>query len=213
MTDLFGSRGRAWLAAQHLPPDEHQSIEASLRQLDFVDGELRLIDASIAEQALGCPAVRRLVTVPGVHATTAATFMAVVGDIRRFPTPRHLVGYLGLDPRVRQSGSTPARHGAISKQGSSHPRHVLVETAWTVLRTPGPLRAFGQRIQARRGSNIAAVAVARKMAVLFWHLLTSEQDYAFGRPSLTREKIRRIGCCTTEGRAPAPATKPRCGTT
>ncbi len=44
--------------------------------------------------------------------------------------------------------------------------------AWAAIRTPGPLRAFGERIRARRGANIATVAVARKLAVLCWHLLT-----------------------------------------
>src|SRR2546430_6537365 len=69
-------------------------------------------------------------TVPGVNVQTAATFMAAIGDIRRFPSPRKLVSYLGLDPRVRQSGSTPARHGRTSKAGASEPRHMLGEVAW-----------------------------------------------------------------------------------
>jgi transposase len=77
-----------------------------------------------------------------VSAITASTFMAAIGDIRRFPSARRLVGYLGLDPRVRQSGVGPARHGRISKQGSASVRHVLVEAVWTAVRTPGPLRAF-----------------------------------------------------------------------
>ena len=112
--------------------------------------------------------------------------------IGRFPTPRHLVGYLGLDPKVRQSGSALARHGRISKQGSSEARHVLVEAAWTAARAPGPLKAFAERVRARRGANIATVAVARKLAVLCWHLLVRGEDYAFTRPSLNREKVRRL---------------------
>jgi transposase len=92
-------------------------------------------------------------TVPGVNVQTAATFMAAIGDIRRFSSPRRLVSYLGLDPRVRQSGSTAARHGRISKAGASEPRHMLGEVAWKVMQTPGPLRAF---------SNGSAPAVARR---------------------------------------------------
>jgi transposase len=67
-----------------------------------------------------------------------------------------------------------------------------VEAAWAAIRTPGPLRAFGERIRARRGANIATVDVARKLAVLSWHLLNGDEDYAYGRPSLIREKIRRL---------------------
>jgi transposase len=118
--------------------------------------------------------------------------MACVGDIGRFPSPRELVSYLGLDPRVRQSGEERVRYGHISKEGASEARHMLCEAAWIVVRYPSPLRAFAERIRARRGAGIATVAVARKLVVLFWHLLTSGQDYAFGRPTLTRKKLRRL---------------------
>lgn len=135
--------------------------------------------------------------------------MAFVGDITRFSSPRHLVGYFGLDPKVRQSGSGPARYGRISKEGASEARHVLCEAAKAAARTPGPLRAFAQRVRARRGSNIATVAVARKLCVLFWHLLTREEDYAYGRPSLTAKKLRRLelilGAPPRRGRTPGVA--------
>ena len=69
---------------------------------------------------------------------------------------------------------------------------MLTEAAFVAVSTPGPMRAFYERVRARRGSQIAIVAVARKLAVLFWHLLTREQDYAFARPSLTRKKLRAL---------------------
>ena len=68
---------------------------------------------------------------PGVNVICAASFLAAVGDIRRFSTSRKLVGYLGLDPRVFQSGSSPAKGGRISKQGSPAARWALVEAAWS----------------------------------------------------------------------------------
>ncbi|MET0510161.1 MAG: transposase [Thermoleophilaceae bacterium] len=128
----------------------------------------------------------------GVNLHTAATFMARVGEIGRFKDARKLVSYLGLDPRVRQSGEEPVRYGHISKEGASEARHMLCEAAWIVVRYPSPLSAFSERIKARRGSRIATVAVARKLVVLFWHLLTKEEDYAFGRPTLTQRKPRRL---------------------
>ena len=66
------------------------------------------------------------------------------------------------------------------------------DRCWSAVRATGPLHAFYERIRARRGHQIAIVAVARKLAVLFWHLLTREQDYAFQRPSLTRKKLRGL---------------------
>src|SRR4051794_18379181 len=68
---------------------------------------------------------------------TAATFTATVGDIRRFHDPRKLVSYLGLDPKVRQSGITAAKHGRISKQGASQARQMLTEAAFVAVSTAG----------------------------------------------------------------------------
>src|SRR5258708_25506462 len=99
-------------------------------------------------------------TIPGVDVTTAATLIAVIGDVSRFPTARHLVGYLGLHPKIRQSGSAPARHGRTSKEGPAAARHVLVEAAWAATRAPGPLRAFGDRVAARRRKHLTTSAVA-----------------------------------------------------
>ncbi len=141
-------------------------------------------------------------TVPGVNVICAASFMAAVGEIRRFQNPRALTGYLGLDPRVYQSGSAPATGGHISKQGSASTRWALVEAAWSVVRQPGPLHAFYQRVRARRGHGIAVVASARKLACLFWFLLTRGEDYAHQQPSLTARKLRLL-----EIRAGAPTLK------
>ena len=68
---------------------------------------------------------------------------------------------------MRQSGSEPARSGRISKRGSASVRWALVEAATSVVRQPGPLRAFYGRIRARRGHSKAIVAAARKLVVLF----------------------------------------------
>jgi transposase len=192
MSDVFGVRGRAWLRALALPADERETVAGCLRQVDFLDREVAEAERGLARSALGSEEIRRLMSVPGVNLVSAATFVATVGEIGRFPTPRKLVSYVGLDPRVRQSGEAPARHGHISKQGSPAARHMLCEAAWIVVRTPGPPRAFYERLRARRGAQIALVATARKLCVLFWHLLTDEEDYAFGRPSLHRHKLRRL---------------------
>jgi len=206
VTDAFGKGGRRWLATLELPVDERLTLDGCLRQIDFLDGEVAALDTEIAKQALAWPEALRLMTVPGVNVQTAATFMASIGDIGRFSSPRKLVSYLGLDPRVRQSGNGPARHGRISKQGASETRHMLGEVAWKVMMTPGPLRAFFERVRARRGPQIAATATARKLAVLFWHMLSRGEDYAFARPAMTRNKVRRL-----ELLAGAPPQKGRKG--
>ena len=190
--DLFGLKGRRWLAEQELPADERRAVEALLRQLDFHAQELGLIDAELARVALGCQNTRRLMTIPGVDVTVAMSITAAVGDFSRFASPNKLVRYLGLNPRVKQSGGQPASHGRITKQGRAHARGMLVEAAWVAVKTPGPLRAFFERVRARRGMQIAVVATARKLAVLCWHMITRGEDYAFARPSLTAKKLRAL---------------------
>jgi transposase len=191
-SDVFGIKGRQWLRGLELAFEERETVDSALRQIEFLDSEIATVERLIAQAALGSGEVKRLMSVPGVNVIVAATFLAAVGDIRRFKRPRKLVGYLGLDPRVRQSGPGPATHGHISKQGSTRARHALVEACWTTVRQPGPLHAFYQRVRGRRGHSVAIVAAARKLACLFWCLLTRDEDYAYQQPSLTKKKLRRL---------------------
>jgi transposase len=190
--DLFGVKGRGWLAAQPLPPDEQTTVASLLRELDHTWTELSALDGELAQVALADPAALRLMTVPGVDMTVALGVVAAIGDVTRFRSPQKLVSYLGLNPRVRQSGAQPAQYGRITKQGRAHARGMLVEAAWVAAKAPGPLRAFFLRVRGRRGEQIAAVATARKLAVLVWHLLTKAQDYAWARPLLLEQKRRAL---------------------
>jgi len=190
--DLFGVSGRRWLADLELPVEERESVDAGLRHVAFMDSEIAAVDRLIARQALSWPEIRRLMTVPGVNLICAATFLAAIGEPSRFLASRKLVAYLGLDPKVRQSGEAPARSGRISKRGSASARWALVESAWSVVKQPGPLRAFYERTRARRGHGKAIVATARKLAVLFWCMLTRSEDYAHQRPALTKKKLRQL---------------------
>ena len=119
--DLFGNKGRAWLAAQELPPDEHQAVGALLRQLDFHGQELRIVDAELGRVGLERAEVRRLLTIPGVDATVALAIVAAVGDFGRFSSPQQLVSYLGLNPRVRQSGGQPAQPTGSAGSAAASP--------------------------------------------------------------------------------------------
>jgi transposase len=191
-SDLFGVKGRQWLAGLELPLEERESVDAGMRHVEFLDVEIAAAEKLIAQQALSWPEIRRLMTVPGVNLICAASFIAAVGNPNRFLSSRKLVAYLGLDPRVKQSGEGPARSGRISKRGSPSARWALVEAAWTAVLQPGPFHAFYERTKARRGHGKAVVATARKLAVLFWCMLTRDEDYAHQQPSLTRKKLRRL---------------------
>jgi transposase len=191
--DLFAQLGRQWLGGQMLlPEDERAAIARHLRELDRLGEDLHALDRDIAQAVMDDPAVKRLLTITGVNLIVAAGLVAAIGDVHRFASSEKLVSYVGLNPRVRQSGLGLAQHGRISKQGRSHARALLVEAAWAASKAPGPLRSFFLRVRARRGHQVAAVAVARKLAVLCWHLLTKEADYQWARPALVAKKQRAM---------------------
>jgi len=198
--DLFNHKGRAWLEAQPLPEDERLAIERHVREIDSLGEDLQGIERDLARHALACDDVRRLMTIPGVDMVVAIALVAAIGDITRFASPQQLVGYLGLHPSVRQSGPGPAQHGRITKQGRGHARGMLVEAAWAAVRAPGPLHAFFLRLRARRGQHVAAVATARKLAVVVWHLLRKQENYAWSRPALHARKLRDLELKAGHGR-------------
>jgi transposase len=200
--DLFNQRGRDWLARQELPEDERGAINRHVREIDRLAEDLAGLDADIAKDTVDDPSVQRLLTIAGVNAVVASGIVAAIGDISRFKEPQKLVSYFGLNPRVRQSGLGLAQYGRISKHGRAHARGLLVEAAWAAAKAPGPLRAFFLRIRNKRGHQVAAVATARKLVVLIWHLLTKEQDYLWLRPSLVAAKRRQL-----ELKAGAPSEK------
>jgi transposase len=189
---LFTLRGRKWLKEAPLPEEEKRLINRHLIEHDRLAEELAVIDRRLAAEAIREPDVRRLMTIGGVNAIVAASVLAAIGDISRFSSAEKLVSYFGLNPRVYQSGDHPAFHGRITKQGRSQARAMLVEAVWSIKAAPGPLRAFFQRVQAKKGKQVAAVATARKLAVLMWHMLTKQQDYAWTRPALLQWKLREL---------------------
>jgi hypothetical protein len=189
--------------------DEKLAIRRHLADLDARASDLSVLDKALAQRALKDPEAARLMTISGIDMIVALGVLASIGDIKRFSSPEKLVSYLGLNPSVRQSGNGPTHHGRISKQGRAHARAMLVEAAWAAGRAPGPLRAFFLRIQSRRGKQIAAVATARKLATIIWHLLTKNEDYAWARPALLDAKLRKLelraGQPTAKGRKPGRA--------
>src|SRR6266581_1640859 len=79
--------------AKVLPADEQETVAACLRQIEFLDAEIALVERALAEQVLGSAEMRRLLTLPGVNFVTAAALIAAIGEIDRFATSRHLASY------------------------------------------------------------------------------------------------------------------------
>ena len=123
-SDLFSGVGRRWLASQVLPPDEQRSVAALLRQPEFHTAELAAVDHDIALDAVENPVIARLMTIPGIDVSVAMAILAAVGDFSRFKSPELLVSYLGLNPRVRQSGHVSERRRPDTSAAKGEPANV-----------------------------------------------------------------------------------------
>lgn len=191
-SDLFGIKGRQWLAALELPIEERESVDAGIRHIEFLDLEIAAVERLIAQQALSWPEIRRLMTVPGVNLIGAASFIAAIGDpnqVLHQPQARR-ISRAGPQGQTVRPGARPHRPDlqariGIRPLGAGRSRPERGAAA-------GPLHAFYQRVKARRGHGKAIVATARKLAVLFWCMLTRGEDYAHQQRSLTRQKLRRL---------------------
>lgn len=142
--------------------------------VDTLDARITALNQEVAREAARRPAVARLMQQPGVGPVTALAFVLTLGPVSRFRRSKQVVIYLGLNPREFSSGGRQ-RLGAISKQGNTMMRWLLVEAAQTAARFDPELHRAYARLKHRRGLGIARVAVARKLAVrLYWMLRTTE---------------------------------------
>ncbi len=143
--------------------------------------QLAYSDATIEHLAAQDPRVPRLRSVPCIGPVTAAAFLAAVDDAQRFRHAHQLEAYLGLVPREYTSGETQ-RRGPITKAGHSRTRWLLIQAAVSILRRHPPLaeelRTWALRIAARRGKQVAVVALARRLAGILYALLRDGSVFA-----------------------------------
>lgn len=173
---LWSQAGRAELEALPLGPWAARRRKELLELLDHLERPIAQLKEEAKEQARAHPTAARLMTHPGVGPLTSLSFVLTIGKVDRFARSREVSGYLGLDPSENSSGGR-CRMGAISKQGSSTTRWLLVEAGQTAARKDPELRRIYQRLKFRRGSQIAKVAVARRLAVRLYWMLRSQASY------------------------------------
>lgn len=151
----------------------HATLAAACDEIDELEAKMHAVEQQLAALAADLPDVTLLQTVPGVGLITATALIALVSDIRRFRSGRQFASYVGLTPKEDSSGSRH-RLGAISKQGDVYVRMLLTHGARSLLwhaknaKEPTTLQQWAVHIEQRRGHNVAAVAVANKLARVVW---------------------------------------------
>lgn len=179
-SDLFGAGGRRLLARLALPEPWASTLNASLVLIDSLGEQIDACERELRRLGADHRYVPLLMTCPGIAWILAFTIAAEIGEISRFPSPRKLVGYTGLTPKVEQSGERD-RRGPLRKNGPHHLRWALIEAAHTAGRDPR-YRPIVERMRARhgrkRGSKIAAIEIGRRLSEAIWHMLTHERPFA-----------------------------------
>jgi transposase len=174
--DLFSQTNRPWWLNLDLSSSEKLRMRQDLLMLDHLSPLIQEVEAEIERLSLAEPWVEQtpyLLQLPGIGLLTAMTILSAIGDIRRFPTAKKLVGYAGLGAKIHSSGQTH-RTGGITKQGRKELRAILVEAAWIAIRYNQHWRDLFDALAFRIGRQKAIVAIARKLLVVIWHVLSAQ---------------------------------------
>jgi transposase len=174
---LFTANGRSELSRLPLGPWASRRREELLRLLDQLAPAIDDLDRAVLREAQRREDAARLMTHPGIGPVNALAFVLTIGPVARFARSKQVASYLGLNPSEHSSGGK-RRLGAISKQGNTMVRWLLIEAAHHVVRWDPELRQDYQRLKSRRGNAVAKVAIARKLAVRMYWMLRSGADYA-----------------------------------
>jgi transposase len=170
-TSLKQARGSDALIAQ--------LADSMLRAKDAINKEVGRLETIIEKLVKADPVCKRLMTVPGVGPITALSFRAAIDDPHRFASSRNVAAHFGLTPRRFQSGQTDIQ-GHISRMGDESVRTALYQAAFVLLTTSKStcaLKRWGDRLYRQKGLKLAAIAVARKLAVILHRMWITEKDF------------------------------------
>jgi transposase len=181
------------LGARAWSPMQRTLLEEMFHELSGAEQRRKNLRAVMAREILSEPCTLKLLRLMGVRHVVAFGLVAVIGDIRRFATPRKLVAYLGLIPSRWQSGNT-SHPGGLSRYGRGDVRTLLIQSAHNAMNHPShPLHKWGWKLMLRKGHrNVAVAAVARKIAVSVWYLLNGFLSPLSEVDATLRIKIQKL---------------------
>jgi transposase len=174
--EAFSQANRTWWEQLAVSVTEKMHVKHDLATLQQVQEQLAEVEVELNRLSTSEAWARLmpyLMQLPGLGLVTALTVLAAIGDIMRFETAKKLVGYAGLGASVHDSGQTH-RTGRITKTGRRDLRYVMVEAAWSAVEHHPYWKAEFARLSRRMDENKAVVAIARRLLVAVWHVLTEQ---------------------------------------
>jgi transposase len=191
---LRAADGKELLADRGVEETWRRSVAEALTVIDLLDERVAPLERDLRHAARDDERVVLLKTIPGVGDLLGLTLASEIGDVARFPTPRKLIGYAGLAPRVHQSGER-SHTGALSKAGSRTLRWAAVEAAHAAWRPTNPWHHLYSDIARRAGKNPAKSAVARKILIACWHILNRQQPFKPARSQASGTDVSASSSC------------------
>lgn len=191
-SDLFGKNGLFYLSKLELPESSQLVLESHLRELGYYKDEIELINIRLAQIAKDDEDVELLMTIPGIDYYSALAILGEIGDISRFSEAKKLTRYSGLTPGIRQSGKITYR-GRMTKEGPSILRWILTQNARVLVKMNSTkLSRQYQKLSKRIGKKKAIIAIARKLLVIIYHMLTERKSFEERNDDLIYRKTGRL---------------------
>jgi transposase len=188
--EIFGAHGLRWLHTLQLNGHDQVILQSLLRQLEFLQDEEEKANGSIADDASHNPYVPVIMSMTGFDYYSASVLAAYIVDISRFPSPSHLVSWVGLCPSVHQTGST--LYMGKMKGGNKKVRWIMTQAANTAIRTDPRMQAYYERKLRRHHHNVAVTHVANKMLRILWYMLREKRLYNERKERLYQSKLKRM---------------------
>jgi transposase len=180
VTDLFGAEGRRLLKRLEVPEPWRSNVTASVWLIDELERQIADLNRRLKAGHADHPYIPLLMSSPGIGWVLAFTIAAEIGEIERFASPQKLISYTGLCPRVNQSGESD-RRGPLTKHGPRYLRWALIEATMHALKHPAYRERYQRnksRLGKQRGSKVAQIDIARRLAHAIWHMLTRNDKFA-----------------------------------
>jgi transposase len=168
------------ISRERLPVLMNQVLADGLKRLRELDDQVNQQERQIRARARQSESARRLMEARGIGPMTATAAVATIGDAKLFKNGRAVTAWLGMVPRHSGTGGK-IWMGPITGKGDTYLRTLFVQGARSVMNTTrgktDPLSLWVERLRARRGDNITAVALAAKNARMVWAMLARGEAY------------------------------------
>jgi transposase len=153
----------------------------------------KMFEKIIAEEVTSDPDMLKLQQFHGIRSIVAFALIAVIGDIKRFETPKKLVGYLGLQPKFFES-AYKSSSGGVANQGNRYLKSLLAEAAKAFINfapKDHSIVTWAYKLRFRKNSNVVTIAVARKLVTAIWYVLNGYGSELLEVSSMIKTKLQK----------------------